>query len=353
MLRWAQNPRSRLAGVSRRATGAGHRPGQRAAAARRDGRGRRPAAGAGAFKPPAGRGGRLAGAARALAERCASAAPGPPTWRAGAALVPAAPGAPARRRRACAGPTWTQLARIAARLRAAASASSTELTLDPPEATSDEAGAPQRDEDYLILSTIHSAKGQEWNAVHVLNVVDGCMPSDMATGTRGRDRGRAPPALRGDDARQAAPAAAGAAALPRHAAGGVRRPASVRAGSPASSRRRWRNVSNGYARRGPSRLRRGKARPPARPHSTCRRGCVRPGIDAAFQNAPFSPTSRGRATAVARSQRDCPLRCSRRRVEPMARAWRWCPGRAAAVGSRATGGAAARPSRAGGRPARR
>ena len=57
----------------------------------------------------------------------------------------------------------------------------TELTLDPPEATSDEAGAPHRDEDYLILSTIHSAKGQEWKAVYVLNVVDGCMPSDLST----------------------------------------------------------------------------------------------------------------------------------------------------------------------------
>ena len=58
----------------------------------------------------------------------------------------------------------------------------TELTLDPPEATSDEAGPPHRDEDYLILSTIHSAKGQEWKAVYLLNVVDGCMPSDLATG---------------------------------------------------------------------------------------------------------------------------------------------------------------------------
>jgi DNA helicase-2/ATP-dependent DNA helicase PcrA len=58
----------------------------------------------------------------------------------------------------------------------------TELTLDPPEASSDEAGPPHRDEDYLVLSTIHSAKGQEWNAVHILNVVDGCMPADMATG---------------------------------------------------------------------------------------------------------------------------------------------------------------------------
>ena len=39
------------------------------------------------------------------------------------------------------------------------------------------------DEDYLILSTIHSAKGQEWKSVYVLNVVDGCMPSDLGTGT--------------------------------------------------------------------------------------------------------------------------------------------------------------------------
>ena len=59
----------------------------------------------------------------------------------------------------------------------------TELTLDPPGATSDEAGVPRLDEDYLILSTIHSAKGQEWAAVFVLNGVDGCIPSDMSTGT--------------------------------------------------------------------------------------------------------------------------------------------------------------------------
>ena len=59
----------------------------------------------------------------------------------------------------------------------------TELALDPPGASSDEADAPSRDDDYLILSTIHSAKGQEWKSVHVLNVVDGCIPSDMGTGT--------------------------------------------------------------------------------------------------------------------------------------------------------------------------
>jgi DNA helicase-2/ATP-dependent DNA helicase PcrA len=59
----------------------------------------------------------------------------------------------------------------------------TELTLDPPQSTSDESAKPSLDEDYLILSTIHSAKGQEWQAVYVLNVVDGCMPADLATGS--------------------------------------------------------------------------------------------------------------------------------------------------------------------------
>ncbi len=59
----------------------------------------------------------------------------------------------------------------------------TDLTLDPPDAVSDEAGVPLLDDDYLVLSTIHSAKGQEWNTVFVLNVVDGCMPSDLGAGT--------------------------------------------------------------------------------------------------------------------------------------------------------------------------
>jgi DNA helicase-2/ATP-dependent DNA helicase PcrA len=59
----------------------------------------------------------------------------------------------------------------------------TELTLDPPSATSAEPGVPLLDEDYLILSTIHSAKGQEWKAVFVLNCVDGCIPSDLAVGS--------------------------------------------------------------------------------------------------------------------------------------------------------------------------
>jgi DNA helicase II / ATP-dependent DNA helicase PcrA len=58
----------------------------------------------------------------------------------------------------------------------------TELTLDPPSVTSDKSGRASKDEDYVILSTIHSAKGQEWDVVYVLNVSDGNFPSEFATG---------------------------------------------------------------------------------------------------------------------------------------------------------------------------
>lgn len=57
-----------------------------------------------------------------------------------------------------------------------------ELTLDPPSAAGDLAGDPLLDEDYLVLSTVHSAKGQEWQAVYLLNVSDGNFPSEFATG---------------------------------------------------------------------------------------------------------------------------------------------------------------------------
>jgi DNA helicase-2/ATP-dependent DNA helicase PcrA len=79
-----------------------------------------------------------------------------------------------------------------------------EITLDPPTSASDFSGAANREEDYLILSTIHSAKGCEWDVVYLIHAADGCLPSDMATGseeeieeelrlayvamTRGRDR---------------------------------------------------------------------------------------------------------------------------------------------------------------------
>ncbi len=105
----------------------------------------------------------------------------------------------------------------------------TEMKLDPPDATSDEAGPPLLDEDYLILSTIHSAKGQEWKAVFVLNTVDGCIPSDLSVRTAPeieeerrllyvamtRARGSTPPH--------------GAAALLRASAARTRRPPCLRA----------------------------------------------------------------------------------------------------------------------------
>jgi DNA helicase-2/ATP-dependent DNA helicase PcrA len=59
----------------------------------------------------------------------------------------------------------------------------TQLALDPPESTEDFAGPPLLDEDYLILSTIHSAKGLEWDVVFVIHAADGNIPSDMATGS--------------------------------------------------------------------------------------------------------------------------------------------------------------------------
>ena len=58
-----------------------------------------------------------------------------------------------------------------------------ELTLDPPNSTQDLAGAPLLEEDYLILSTIHSAKGCEWDSVYLLHAADGNIPSDMTTGS--------------------------------------------------------------------------------------------------------------------------------------------------------------------------
>ena len=58
----------------------------------------------------------------------------------------------------------------------------TELTLDPPTVTGDQSGGASRDDDYVVLSTIHSAKGQEWDIVYVLNVADGNFPSEYATG---------------------------------------------------------------------------------------------------------------------------------------------------------------------------
>jgi DNA helicase II / ATP-dependent DNA helicase PcrA len=58
-----------------------------------------------------------------------------------------------------------------------------DLTLDPPVSSGDLAGPPHLDEDYVVISTIHSAKGLEWSVVHVPHVVDGALPIDMALST--------------------------------------------------------------------------------------------------------------------------------------------------------------------------
>ncbi len=57
----------------------------------------------------------------------------------------------------------------------------TDLQLDPPDSTGDLAGPPSKDEDWLVLSTIHSAKGCEWDVVYLIHAADGCLPSDMST----------------------------------------------------------------------------------------------------------------------------------------------------------------------------
>lgn len=59
-----------------------------------------------------------------------------------------------------------------------------ELTLDPPSSTGDLAGPPMMDDDFVTLSTVHSAKGGEWRVVHLIHAADGMFPSDMATGSQ-------------------------------------------------------------------------------------------------------------------------------------------------------------------------
>ena len=58
-----------------------------------------------------------------------------------------------------------------------------EITLDPPPSTGDLAGPPHLDEDFVVISTVHSAKGLEWSSVHLPHLVDGAFPSDMALGS--------------------------------------------------------------------------------------------------------------------------------------------------------------------------
>jgi DNA helicase-2/ATP-dependent DNA helicase PcrA len=56
--------------------------------------------------------------------------------------------------------------------------------LEPPRSTGDLAGVPAIDEDWLTISTMHSAKGMEWDVVHVIHAADGNIPSDMALNDR-------------------------------------------------------------------------------------------------------------------------------------------------------------------------
>ncbi len=180
VLRWAENPRDRVAGlrVLKLLPGVGHQTAVRpldCVVARAD------VAGGLQDQPPPSRGQAAWGRFLALmtALRCATA-----IWPRDISLVVAwyavhlgrlYDDAPARQA------DLDQLTQIAA-VHPSRRQFLTELTLDPPAAISGESGAPARDEDYLTLSTIHSAKGQEWRAVYLLNAVDGCLPSDMATG---------------------------------------------------------------------------------------------------------------------------------------------------------------------------
>jgi DNA helicase-2/ATP-dependent DNA helicase PcrA len=180
VLRWAQNPRSRLSGarVARLVPGIGAASAARlldAMEAAAD-----PAGALAGFKPPP-------AAAHDWCEFAALYAAlhhGPPAWPAELDAVQRWYAPQLQRLHddaAVRAADIAQLVRIAGGY-ASRERFLTELTLDPPDATSAESGEPLRDEDYTILSTIHAAKGQEWAAVFVLNVVDGCMPSDMATG---------------------------------------------------------------------------------------------------------------------------------------------------------------------------
>jgi DNA helicase-2/ATP-dependent DNA helicase PcrA len=54
------------------------------------------------------------------------------------------------------------------------------LALEPPSSTQDLAGGSESDDDALVISTVHSAKGKEWDAVFVIWAVDGWFPSSRS-----------------------------------------------------------------------------------------------------------------------------------------------------------------------------
>jgi DNA helicase-2/ATP-dependent DNA helicase PcrA len=57
-----------------------------------------------------------------------------------------------------------------------------DLALEPPDGSAAGVEAPDRDDERLVLSTIHSAKGLEWQCVFVIWIVDGRFPSVYAFG---------------------------------------------------------------------------------------------------------------------------------------------------------------------------
>jgi ATP-dependent DNA helicase UvrD/PcrA len=118
---------------------------------------------------------------KALATAAASAAPGTQAELCQQALAPFI-----RRRYPDAEPRLHDLALLVDAAARAASLEqfAAELALDPPQSSADFAGPPKLDDDYLVLSTIHSAKGLEWDVVHLIHASDGNLPSDMALSNR-------------------------------------------------------------------------------------------------------------------------------------------------------------------------
>ena len=184
----AREPARRGGMVPRAAAARGHGPGDGAPA---DGGDRCSADRRRLARSPvprrAGRGARRrrSTACRSCVRRCADAPtrrcsrPRPRSSGSERSSRPCSPGATTRRPRACATSTSSRRSPPGTRRGGRFLA---ELTLDPPSSTGDLAGPPLLDEDWLVLSTIHSAKGLEWDVVHVIHAADGMIPSDMATG---------------------------------------------------------------------------------------------------------------------------------------------------------------------------
>ncbi len=195
-LRLAENPRDAMAGLRVLGLVPGIGPKTAAALARSAGGRRRRLRRVGERQGARARARRVAGRRRAAAQprrrrRPATCPPRCTPCAASTALCSSA--ATTTRRRACATSSRSRRSR---RARPTAPQFLADLVLDPPAYTQELAGPPLLDEDYLILSTMHSAKGLEFDVVYVMHAADGNIPSDMATGSSRRDRRGAAPLLR-------------------------------------------------------------------------------------------------------------------------------------------------------------